>query len=636
MKKQTPVATAASIPGKYISFILAAFAGVIYLNTLSHGFVLDDVAVIGSNKYVQQGIGGIPKILTSFYWQGYWDLNSGLYRPLSLIMFALEWQLMPNNPFIHHLVQVLLYSFTIYQLFRLLDMFLSGYSIWLPAAVTLLFALHPIHTEVVANIKSRDEILCFLFFVLAAKEILKHRKATIAAVIYYSLCLFSKEAGLLYLPVFVLLQIQFGARTFKQASMALLPLAAVTAVWLGWHTYVIQALSPLRVSYTYADNSLLACSDVVSRVATGFMILGMYLVKSIWPYAMSYDYSFNQIPCQTGFPIAGIIAMAASGGLLYFAYRNFRKVPLISFGILYFFSTIFFASNVIYIIGSTMGDRLLFAPVLGTLICLCWLVYKLMGQLSAPKMTNPAMVIVLVAGLAYSYKTVARNAAWQSNSDLFETDMTAAPGSARVLYNYGTSVLGSTPESGSELNAVLSTAIDLYSRSVAIDSGYRDAYINLGAALHKLGRYEESIKANKKALQLDPTFTTLRMSIADDYFMMKRYDEAIAEYRWGFAHNLRQTKMYTFLGTALFNQQKYDLAIEVFKEGVTFDTTNAELWANYGNALGISQRYDEAIVAFSKSLQIKPNQKNILYFLSVTYRSKGDMAKADEYMRLSQ
>ena len=108
MKKKTPAAAATSSngPGKYVVYILAAIAFLTYVNTLGHGFVLDDIAVIGENKLVHEGLAGIPRILTTFYWQGYWDVNAGLYRPLSLVMFAIEWQISPGNPFIHHLVQV--------------------------------------------------------------------------------------------------------------------------------------------------------------------------------------------------------------------------------------------------------------------------------------------------------------------------------------------------------------------------------------------------------------------------------------------------------------------------------------------------------------------------------------------------
>jgi len=636
MTKKQATAVVPAGPGRYIPFILAIVAALVYANSLRHGFVLDDVAVIGKNKFVHDGIAGLPKILTTFYWQGYWDLNAGLYRPLSLVMFAIEWQISPGNPFIHHLVQVLLYAFVIVQLYRFLVTFISQYNAWLPAAITLLFALHPIHTEVVANIKSRDELLCFLFFLLTANELLQKQRVTILAIVYYSLCLLSKEAGILYLPVFLLLQVQFGGKALLDSFKALLPLAAVAVLWLCWHYYVTHSLSPGRVPYTRADNSLLACTDMVSRLAAGLTILGTYMAKSVWPYNMSYDYSFNEVPCDAGFTAAAAVSLLVCVGLLYATYKNFRKTPVLSFGILYFFCTIIFASNVFYIIGTTMGDRLLFAPVLGSMICICWLVYRYTGQLASQKMMNTAMIVVVAAGLVFSVKTIARNNDWASDATLFEADVPHAPGSARVYHNYGTAIMQQLSAPDGDKSKTMNDAVELFSRAVAIDTAYRDAYVNLGAALYKSGHYPEAIAATQRALKLAAEDSSLMLTIGDCYFMMKRYDDAIAVYRRSLQKGMHKARTYTFWGTALFSQQKYEEAIAVFKEGLSHDTTDAELWGNYGNALGVTNRYDEAIAAFTHSLQIKPNQKSILYFISITYRNKGDIAKADEYLKRSQ
>ena len=72
--------------------LIGVLSILVYANTLHHGFVLDDTAVIENNKFVKAGVKGIPDILSTFYWQGYWDSNAGLYRPLSLISFAIEYQ----------------------------------------------------------------------------------------------------------------------------------------------------------------------------------------------------------------------------------------------------------------------------------------------------------------------------------------------------------------------------------------------------------------------------------------------------------------------------------------------------------------------------------------------------------------
>lgn len=636
MAKSVPAAKATEPSGKYVSYVLAGIACLIYANTLGHGYVLDDIAVIGENKFVHDGLAGIPKLLTTFYWQGFWDQNSGLYRPLSMVMFALEWQIMPGNPLIHHLVQVLLYGLVTMQLYKFLTLVFSKYSMWLPMAATLLFALHPIHTEVVANIKSRDEILCFLFFLLTANELVQKQRITIVAIAYYALCLLSKEAGILYMPVFVLLQVQMGEKKLVPAIRTLVPLTVTVVVWMGWHYIVVHNLSPTHIPYSRADNSLIACTDAASRLATGFVVLGMYMMKSIWPYAMSYDYSFNQIPCEDGFSMKALLVLAVCISLLYAAWKYFSTNRPVSFGILFFFCTILFASNIVYLIGSTMGDRLLFAPVLGAMICVSWAAYRLTGQLASTKMLNAGAYIILGVALVFSGKTLARNGDWNSNATLFAADMNTAPGSARVQYNYGTSLLDQYTASNNKNSEALAGAVQQFRQAVAIDTAYRDAWINLGATEYKSGNYAGAIAATQKALQLNPRDSSVLLTIGDCYFMTKQYDQAIDIYRKSLQRGEHKTRTYSFLGTALFTQQRYDEAVKVFSEGVARDTTDAELWGNYGNALAVTNHQDHALKAYGKSLQIKPNQKNILYFVSITYRSKGDIAKADEYLKLSQ
>jgi hypothetical protein len=169
-----------------LALIVGIFGFLLYSNTLTHDYVLDDFSVIKENNIVRQGIKAIPEIFRTSYRQGYLSLNDGTYRPLSLAMFAVEWNFFPNTPAVSHFVNVLLYGITGFLLFIILcKLFASSLrlshsplSTSPPASLqnemgdgsevlafiaSLLFIAHPLHVEVVANIKSRDEILCFLF-----------------------------------------------------------------------------------------------------------------------------------------------------------------------------------------------------------------------------------------------------------------------------------------------------------------------------------------------------------------------------------------------------------------------------------------------------------------------------------------
>ena len=147
---------------------------VLYYQSTSFGYVLDDQIVVSENNFTKKGFGGIGDLLTTESMTGYFgeqkDLVEGnRYRPLSLITYAIEYGIVGElKPGISHFINILLYGLTGILLFRVLTMMLrkrKAVSWWLaiPFLTSLLYIAHPIHSEAVANIKGRDEIMALLF-----------------------------------------------------------------------------------------------------------------------------------------------------------------------------------------------------------------------------------------------------------------------------------------------------------------------------------------------------------------------------------------------------------------------------------------------------------------------------------------
>ena len=97
---------------KWMGVACGCLAVLLYVNTLNHGYALDDYPTIYGNRLTTAGLRGIPMMLHTGYWYGLDGLNDWLYRPLSLVMFAIEWQLAPGVPALGHLVNVALYAVT--------------------------------------------------------------------------------------------------------------------------------------------------------------------------------------------------------------------------------------------------------------------------------------------------------------------------------------------------------------------------------------------------------------------------------------------------------------------------------------------------------------------------------------------
>lgn len=148
-------------------FLLAVL---LYINTLGFNYNLDDGVVITGNKFTQQGFSGIKTLLSHDLYFAYageqQNFEGGRYRPLTLVIFAIEYQFFGLTPFIGHLVNVITYAFTCVFIFYLLQKLMRNIKnntlFSIPFIAMILFVAHPLHTEVVANIKSLDELLSLL------------------------------------------------------------------------------------------------------------------------------------------------------------------------------------------------------------------------------------------------------------------------------------------------------------------------------------------------------------------------------------------------------------------------------------------------------------------------------------------
>src|ERR1039458_7921829 len=248
-KKQTinkPKAAIATIPVDpdalkklkiYLGIIISTFAFLLYAQTISFTYVNDDNTVITENTNTQLGIKAIPTILKSDYWNGF---NKGArgpeYRPASLIMFAIEWQISPNNPQLSHFVNVLLYALTCWLLFLLLCKLFVMQNLIIPFVCTLLFISHPIHTEVVCNIKSRDEMLCFLFGISSILFMIKYYvngnlSSIIIGSLFYFFSLLSKETGISFLILIPLTLYVFRETNLKKLIIVFSSLITFTLIY---------------------------------------------------------------------------------------------------------------------------------------------------------------------------------------------------------------------------------------------------------------------------------------------------------------------------------------------------------------------------------------------------------------------
>lgn len=176
--------------------LVSAFSFLLYFNTVFNGYNMDDELVTQNHRLTSKGISVIPEIFSSPYYQD----DAGYkyeYRPVTLSTFAIEISVFGEHAAISHFINAVLYAQLCALLFFVLQAIFSQYNILFPLLITLLFAAHPTHTEVVASIKNRDEILALFFGLLSLHAGLRYaRKKQIIAipamVIFFVLGILSK------------------------------------------------------------------------------------------------------------------------------------------------------------------------------------------------------------------------------------------------------------------------------------------------------------------------------------------------------------------------------------------------------------------------------------------------------------
>lgn len=172
---------------KYLPVLLPLLGVLLYFNTIGNVYNMDDELVTIGHKYTSKGLGALPDILANPYYSDAMGYKYG-YRPLVHVSFAVEHQFFGENPHISHFINVLLYALCVYLFFRILKTWTGDKDLTMAVVATVIFVVHPVHTEVVASIKNRDEILALLLGLLAGISFFKQKgKPSISALLFASL-----------------------------------------------------------------------------------------------------------------------------------------------------------------------------------------------------------------------------------------------------------------------------------------------------------------------------------------------------------------------------------------------------------------------------------------------------------------
>ena len=599
------------------TLLLFVLPFVLYQASLKFGYVLDDKIVLSENQFVKKGVGGIADIFSTESFTGFLgqqqDLVAGArYRPLSIATFALEQEAYGSKPGRSHFWNIFLYALTGLMLFRLFWLFGLGsnkraWYLGIPLWAAALFLLHPIHTEVVANIKGRDEILALLLALATLYGSIRYHKSQrlwwlpISGALFF-LALLAKENALTFLAVIPISLFVFNQASIRKAALAAAPLLLAFLVYLAIRVNVIGYLLDSGKAVTGIMNDPFVGASLAEKYATISYTLGYYLRLLVFPHPLTHDYYPYQIPIINWADWRAWSSLLLYVALAFFAVRHFRRKGVVSWSIWYYLITLSIVSNVVFSVGAPMNERFLYMPSVGFCLVLAYFTLAKLSGWVAPYLPGsnwPVLALLGLIGLGYGAKTINRVPDWKDEMALNRAAIKVSTNSARAnsYMAYSLYQAGLAEQDTGRKKALFEEALPYVNKALEIYPEYTDAITCKGGLV--AGLYQ--LDGNLEKL-LDEFYQLLQhghVSFLDQYlaYLNSRADpQMLADF-------------YYRAGFELLAQQKknYPLAIQYLNYGLSVQPSGQRLLEGMAVVRFESGDYAQALQVAQQGLQLYPN-----------------------------
>lgn len=617
----------------------------LYANTLGHDYTLDDAIVITDNVIVKQGVSGWGDLFSHDTFYGFFQdeskarlVSGGRYRPLTLAMFGLE-RTIAEGPFLHHLFNLLWYGLTVVMLYLLVltitrqratvhqqaipakasfgqQFFAAGWG--LPIVAALVFAFHPLHTEVVANIKGRDEIMTLLgslattWLVWRAANQKSWGLAAAAGAVFF-LALLAKESAITFIFIIPLVLAALRPQFKPNDLVYTLPSLLAAVIFLGIRQKVLgpaadnEILELMNNPFLKYEGGQWVAFSFGEWSATVMYGLGKYLQLLFFPIDLSHDYyprAFEIMDWSNWRVLLSLLANTAFLGLGVY-YLLGRKHRLLGVGILIYFITLGLVSNILFPVGTLLSERFLFLPSFGFALALGWVLHRCSKRIGSNILFGFLGILLLL----YGYRTLTRNAVWQDNYTLFTTDVEVQEGSAK-LQNAAAGAkidayLGLSETQQSSRKNLLQEARTHLDQALTIHPTYKQAYYLRGMANMLLDNYDVAATDFQQALVVDPAYEAASERLLMNYQLGGRY----------------------------YGEQQGDLnkSRQMLQQALSLDPNSYETLRLLGVLNGVSGNQTEAIKYFQRCTEVAPDIADAWWNLGTAYYQGGQEDLAQQY-----
>ncbi|MFC1668099.1 tetratricopeptide repeat protein [Chlamydiota bacterium] len=484
-----------------IIFLFFILGLLLYKNAITATFIWDDIALITKNSTITTPQ-NLPKLFTEDI-GSFIGLPYTFYRPVHMVTNMFDYLFWGYNAKGYHLTNILLHivvSFSLFiVIFKLSKQFLLSF------IVSIFFLVHPVHTEAVAYISGRADLLVGLFTLLmlilyySYLEKDTHKNWYLFySLIFFFLALLSKESALIY--PFLLLLIHYVLKKRVQI-ISFLP-------------YCILAILYLVIRYIIYDSLLpapLSVNTCIQNIPGFFVAFSTYFGLLLSPHNLHMEYGmkvFRFFHTQTlfGFGIFILVLIC-----LVICRKKYR---LLFFALTWFLLTLLPVSN-IYPLNAFMAEHWLYFPSIGFFLCVGIGIAKL---LQINRIRTPVILVACIVLIWYSHLTIKQTQYWSNPLTFYTRTISFAPTSYRSYFNLAVA----HQEKGH-----IKQAIEAYKKAITLNNTYEFASINLAALFFEQGKKKEAFDLYHKVLKINPLNTLAHNNLALMYYHLGEKEQAM-------------------------------------------------------------------------------------------------------------
>ncbi|XP_035733184.1 protein O-mannosyl-transferase TMTC4-like isoform X1 [Vespa mandarinia] len=672
-----------------VAFSIIIILSLCYANSYDGAFVFDDAEAIVNNDDIQKT--PIWEIFKNDFW-GTKLSHKGShksYRPLTILTFRMQYWIrgyLDSQDF--HIVNIILHIIVCVLTLHVFNILLSNKEQNIAFYATVLFAIHPVHTEAISGIVGRAELLCVLFTwlslimynqcILANYSIAKWCNIT-GCIISISIAMLCKETGITAIGICVVYDLVIINGFLPNDVLKLLltknshinsiiTMKLNRAFLIRMFVLCLSAIMLLSLRFTVmefstpkfqpVDNPASFLDNCFLRILNYSYIYSINIWLLICPEWLCFDWSMGCIPLITGYDkrIFFIILFWTFFGTIvvhiFSAHRDkFLRYTIIGLALLII--PFLPASNIFFTVGFVLAERTLYIPSAG--YCLL-VIIGLQKLLTGTSLKNLLILFYTFLCLIFLMRSWIRSDQWRSEESLFRSALDVCPLNAKVHYNIAKNAadagnpnlakleyreaLRLNPKYAQAMNNLANllkdegkydAAENLFKQAVTLQKDFATAWMNYGIILSALKRYEESEKSYLTALSQKPKYPDCYYNLGVLYLEQKQYHKALTA--WTNATKLKVThrRAWTNMIILLDDLGMSEEALKIANEALKYVPDYASIYFNIANILGKVGRFSEAEVHFKQAILRNPTDPMFYTNLGVLYHRWNKVSEA-EYM----